>query len=90
MSTDTATVPPMPKGIDAEFAAELASRKAHVESLRNEADTAADEFHQWVLEQWLVHGKAAGNAVAEALGVSRTMLYRRRDAFLAEREQSES
>jgi hypothetical protein len=71
----------MPRGIDPEFAAELATRRAHVEQLRTEADEAWVQFRTWVLEQWIVEGRGSAVAIAEALGVNRARLYQIRDRY---------
>jgi DNA-binding NtrC family response regulator len=71
----------MPRGIDPEFAAEIAIRRAQVERRRAEADAAWVEFRTWVLEQWLNEGRGSAVAVAEALGVNRARLYQIRDRY---------
>ena len=73
----------MTRGIDPEFQAEIATRRAAAEAAQAAAARAWVEYRTWVLNEWITHKRGSAKEVAAALGISRGRLYQVRDKYLA-------
>ncbi len=73
----------MTRGIDPEFQAEIATRRAAAEAAQESARRAWVEFRVWVLTEWINNKRGSAKEVAAALGISRGRLYQERDKYLA-------